>query len=286
MDAIGSPGQAVCAIIVSRRVFNALGDEQVGMLDERETERIMRDVRHLLAADWPRDVPIPELPRWRQVLLQVLLSAHDAPDSVRHTLGQAFVLIDLGLKLHETLDDAYQEKTKPYLGLFRPPLEAWAKYLTAAERVLLGDLLSSRYFLLLAEAGLVDAIRRFAQAIEEVHAHKALLWQYVRSELPDVMRLFNLKVNIESALFQAVMPEGMSWRELPFAVVQYHIGKNLFPFIPERELARFQEELFLVVKTILPGQKAKQERLMASWMDEGKELSGNVLTGRVVGEGS
>jgi len=266
--------------------FYVLGDELVGMLDERETEWIVRDVHRLLVADWPNGVPMPNLPRWRHVLLQVLLRAHTMTDRDRHTLGQAFVLIDLGLKLHETLDALYQEKTKSYPGLFRPELTAWADLLTPAERVLLGDLLSSRYFLLLSEAGLIHAVYRFARAIEDVHIHKALLWQYLRSEPLDGMRLFNLKVNIESALFQAVMPEGMSWQTLPLAVVRYYIGQRGTPLIPMRELTRFHEELYALLKTLLPGQKAQQEYLMMQWMDDGHSSSGNVLSGRFAGEGS
>ncbi|MBE3596142.1 MAG: heptaprenyl diphosphate synthase component 1 [Hydrogenibacillus sp.] len=173
------------------------------MLLEQEIVEWVRIARQAIRADWPKDLPLPEIPEWRVGLMYAAMKGSGYRSEELVVVGQAALFIEWGLWLHDALADTERVA------------------LDGALRVLYGDALSSRYVRVLAEGGQVAMIGRFAAALERIHAAKALRYSLVGLGESDAERAFELDVAIHAELPLALTRPNAPIRPLIVPAVSY-----------------------------------------------------------------
>lgn len=159
--------------------------------------------REAVIAEWPEAAWLPEVPEWRIALFHAAMRVGGMRTEEIAVVGQAALFVEWGLWLHEAIDDAKRLS------------------LPVPLRVLYGDVLSSRYVRLLAEANQGAMIGRIARALETIHAGRAMRYVLYREPEADREQVFELEVDIQSALPLALAHPGSPIRPLIPRVVRY-----------------------------------------------------------------
>ncbi|MGZ4113076.1 MAG: heptaprenyl diphosphate synthase component 1 [Tumebacillaceae bacterium] len=161
----------------------------------------------------------PELEQLQLVLAQAMVRAAGLAKSEAETVVSTMMLIYHGLAVHEEIDTLAANADERYRQL----------------GVLAGDYYSSKYYRLLAEAGLIHLIGTFARAIQVINEAKAELERDTSDYGIQIERYLEMQETIHGTLLHALretyLPGQALWEELVTLLVRAtvlvkELGKN------------------------------------------------------------
>ncbi|MGZ4135133.1 MAG: heptaprenyl diphosphate synthase component 1 [Tumebacillaceae bacterium] len=161
----------------------------------------------------------PELEQLQLVLAQAMVRAAGLAKSEAETVVSTMMLIYHGLAVHEEIDTLAAHADERYRQL----------------GVLAGDYYSSKYYRLLAEAGLIHLIGTFARAIQVINEAKAELERDTSDYGIQIERYLEMQETIHGTLLHALretyLPGQALWEELVTLLVRAtvlvkELGKN------------------------------------------------------------
>jgi heptaprenyl diphosphate synthase len=161
----------------------------------------------------------PELERLQLVLAEAMVRAAGLAKSEAETVVSTMMLIYHGLAVHEEIDTLARHADERYRQL----------------GVLAGDYYSSKYYRLLAEAGLIHLIGTFARAIQVINEAKAELERDTSDYGIQIERYLEMQETIHGTLLHALretyLPGQALWEEIVTLLVRAtvlvkELGKN------------------------------------------------------------
>ncbi|MGZ4105747.1 MAG: heptaprenyl diphosphate synthase component 1 [Tumebacillaceae bacterium] len=161
----------------------------------------------------------PELEQLQLVLAQAMVRAAGLAKSEAETVVSTMMLIYHGLAVHEEIDTLAANADERYRQL----------------GVLAGDYYSSKYYRLLAGAGLIHLIGTFARAIQVINEAKAELERDTSDYGIQIERYLEMQETIHGTLLHALretyLPGQALWEELVTLLVRAtvlvkELGKN------------------------------------------------------------
>lgn len=182
--------------------------EQTENIFQKVRERVQREMTHPYLI---RFQPNPKLDLFQMNISLILLQAAELPPEEIELLMSVVLLIHHGLGIHEEITLASTHPDERYRQL----------------NVLAGDYYSGKYFFLLAQAGHVTAIGRFADAISQINEAKAEREKYVRDITCSEEKYMRINERIHGQLLHAIrktyLEDEPLWEEIVSLVVRAHV---------------------------------------------------------------
>lgn len=163
-------------------------------------EKVKKYTKHDIIGRYIDIVPISSL---RLHLMYLMLKQSVLSNQLANLAGLSVSLVQIGLDLHDEVDSK--------------PLFTLDETRQRQMQVLAGDYLSSRYYLLLSEAGETELLGLLSQAICEINETKMTYAEQIRQNKPETLK--DMMLHRRSILFDALaqhylLENKAVWREL------------------------------------------------------------------------